>query len=104
LLAIELEGSHEAWEKDGGHRREALDLAGDILAALHVEPWDMAPPAIEAASPPEWVTRHSELWERWTAARFKLLDRRRRRLLKRGFNFPAHRNLRVSEGVENLLR
>jgi bacterioferritin len=22
----------------------------------------------------------------------------------RGFNFPAHRNLRVSEGVENLLR
>ena len=21
-----------------------------------------------------------------------------------GFNFPAHRNLRVSEGVENLLR
>ena len=23
---------------------------------------------------------------------------------KRGFNFPAHRNLRVSEGVENLLR
>jgi hypothetical protein len=25
-------------------------------------------------------------------------------LSKRGFNFPAHRNLRVSEGVENLLR
>ena len=24
--------------------------------------------------------------------------------LKRGFNCPAHRNLRVSEGVENLLR
>ena len=24
--------------------------------------------------------------------------------LNRGFNFPAHRNLRVSEGVENLLR
>jgi hypothetical protein len=24
--------------------------------------------------------------------------------LRRGFNFPAHRNLRVSEGVENLLR
>ena len=23
---------------------------------------------------------------------------------RRGFNFPAHRNLRVSEGVENLLR
>ena len=27
-----------------------------------------------------------------------------REILKRGFNFPAHRNLRVSEGVENLLR
>jgi hypothetical protein len=27
-----------------------------------------------------------------------------RRINKRGFNFPAHRNLRVSEGVENLLR
>jgi hypothetical protein len=26
------------------------------------------------------------------------------RIMKRGFNFPAHRNLRVSEGVENLLR
>jgi len=25
-------------------------------------------------------------------------------LVMRGFNFPAHRNLRVSEGVENLLR
>jgi hypothetical protein len=25
-------------------------------------------------------------------------------ILIRGFNFPAHRNLRVSEGVENLLR
>ena len=25
-------------------------------------------------------------------------------IYKRGFNFPAHRNLRVSEGVENLLR
>lgn len=25
-------------------------------------------------------------------------------VLVRGFNFPAHRNLRVSEGVENLLR
>jgi Domain of unknown function (DUF6538) len=25
------------------------------------------------------------------------------RVSKRGFNFPAHRNLRVSEGVENLL-
>ena len=24
--------------------------------------------------------------------------------MMRGFNFPAHRNLRVSEGVENLLR
>ena len=24
--------------------------------------------------------------------------------MTRGFNFPAHRNLRVSEGVENLLR
>jgi hypothetical protein len=24
--------------------------------------------------------------------------------MRRGFNFPAHRNLRVSEGVENLLR
>jgi hypothetical protein len=27
-----------------------------------------------------------------------------RSYLSRGFNFPAHRNLRVSEGVENLLR
>jgi hypothetical protein len=27
-----------------------------------------------------------------------------RRFYTRGFNFPAHRNLRVSEGVENLLR
>ena len=26
------------------------------------------------------------------------------RITPRGFNFPAHRNLRVSEGVENLLR
>jgi hypothetical protein len=28
----------------------------------------------------------------------------RRDYYHRGFNFPAHRNLRVSEGVENLLR
>jgi hypothetical protein len=28
----------------------------------------------------------------------------RERITPRGFNFPAHRNLRVSEGVENLLR
>jgi len=28
----------------------------------------------------------------------------RRLKFKRGFNLPAHRNLRVSEGVENLLR
>jgi hypothetical protein len=28
----------------------------------------------------------------------------RHRVFPRGFNFPAHRNLRVSEGVENLLR
>ena len=33
-----------------------------------------------------------------------LLDVAIRRGKKRGFNFPAHRNLRVSEGVENLLR
>ena len=26
-----------------------------------------------------------------------------RAINRRGFNFPAHRNLRVSEGVENLL-
>jgi hypothetical protein len=39
-----------------------------------------------------------------TALQISRLSQRTCHLTKRGFNFPAHRNLRVSEGVENLLR
>jgi hypothetical protein len=40
--------------------------------------------------------RYEGLYDRYESGRC--------RELRRGFNFPAHRNLRVSEGVENLLR
>jgi hypothetical protein len=84
LLEIELADDHREWEEEGGRLRESLDLAGDILAALQVEPWDMAPPGIEAAAPPQWVARFPALLEKWNAARSRYLAQRvaaRRRLL-----------------------
>jgi hypothetical protein len=84
LLEIELADDHREWEEEGGRLRESLDLAGDILAALRVEPWDMAPPGVEAAAPPQWVARFPALLEKWNAARSRYLAQRsadRRRLL-----------------------
>jgi hypothetical protein len=47
-----------------------------------------------SSSPPDFIAR----------LLLSELEKASRKETDRGFNFPAHRNLRVSEGVENLLR
>ena len=86
MLEIEIEGSHERWEEEGGHRREHLDLAGDIFAALAVYIAEHSPAFIDHEYPPVWVARYQVLWDKWVAARNKLLDQRtidHRRLLEK---------------------
>ena len=80
--------------------RAAGESAVKQLAAIVIA----TPNRVPQAKPPQSPRYGVEVSRISNPPNFRRIYKICRLIVYAGFNFPAHRNLRVSEGVENLLR
>jgi hypothetical protein len=62
VLRLELDGSYDAWENEGGNREEWRTLLCEITDTLSVPVADICTNGMDSG-PADWIKRHPELLE-----------------------------------------
>ena len=60
IQTIRRAGADEAWEDEGGRRREFLSATEQLSILLRIKPWEDDPHTAEAEEPPAWMKSDAE--------------------------------------------